>query len=234
MIAIVLLTCDRPTARTEYAKRALTSLANLRAGEELWLHVADDGSEERFRAEMIDRAREMFGDHASVTNAEGSGYGESYNLATQIVHGVADLILPVEDDWELVRPLNLRPIAAVLRDGLLGCVRMGYLGFTQELRAKFLSHGGLLWLALDPESPEPHVFAGGPRLETVMWERAVGPWLGGLEPGATEFEVAHRPAARTGVGWPVDLIHPRGDAFVHIGTEQAEMRAQPAGAEVPA
>ena len=81
-----------------------------------------------------------------------------------------------------------------------------------------MSAEGLWWLALDPDSPEPHVFAGHPRLELAEWERYVGPWPEGLAAGPTEFEVAHRREARMGVAWPIDLIKPTGDAFVHIGT----------------
>ena len=115
-------------------------------------------------------------------------------------------------------------MAAPLRDGAFGCVRMGYIGFTQELRASFVSHGGLFWLALDPASAEPHVWSGHPRLETAGWQREVGPWPEGMAAGATEFEVAHRPAARQRVAWPVDLIRPYGDAWAHVGTCQAEMK----------
>lgn len=233
MIAVLLLTCDRPAERKQYARRCLYSLRNLRASEPLWLHVADDGSDPSWREELMEKALSLFGQNLSVTDAGGSGYGGSYNLATQLIHQVVDLVLPLEDDWELVRELNVDPVAGVLRDGLFGCIRMGYVGFTQELRASFVWGRGLHWLTLAPDSPEPHVFAGGPRLETVQWERDVGPWIEGQPPGVTEFEVAHRAEARAGVGWPVDLIYPRGDAFVHIGTEQAQM-LQRAGAEVPA
>jgi len=226
MIAIALLTCDRPPERKQYARRCLASLRNLRADEPLWLHIADDGSDPAWREELMEKAGEICGERVSLTDAGGSGYGGSYNLATQALHQTADLILPLEDDWELVRELDLDPIAGVLRDGLFGCVRMGYIGFTQELRAKFLSGRGLLWLALDPASDEPHVFAGGPRLETAEYERAVGPWLEHEPAGVTEFEVAHRPAARIGVAWPVDLIHPSGGTFAHIGSEQAVLAEQ--------
>src|SRR3990167_6756439 len=179
MIAIILLTYER----LEIALRTMVSLHHLKADEEFWLHVADDGSSPEYRDEIIAAARELFGNNVSATNSERRGYGGNYNAATQVVHGIADLVLPLEDDWELVRDLDLSPMAAVLRAGVFGCVRMGYIGFTQELRATFVSHGGLMWLALDPASPEPHVFAGGPRLETVAWQREVGPWPEGIAAG---------------------------------------------------
>ena len=218
MIGVILLTYDR----MKYARTTLQSVArHLRSPEPVWLHVADDGSSQEYRDELLSLAHDLYGDNVSVSNSERRGYGASYNAATQMVHHLADLVLPLEDDWELVRDLNVAPIAEVLRSGLFGCVRLGYVGFTQELRGKFVVGGSLMWLALDPLSPEPHVWTGGPRLETVEWEREVGPWPEDLAAGSTEFEVAHRPAARAGVAWPVDLVLPRGDAFVHIGSVQA-------------
>lgn len=235
VIAIILLTCDRPKERCDYARMALRSLEKLVTDEEIWLHIADDGSSPAYRNEMIAAARAMYGARVSITNAKGSGYGANYNVATQVVHGIdgVDLILPLEDDWELIRPLDLAPFASVLRAGVFGCVRMGYIGFTQELRASFVSHAGYHWLALDPESAEPHVFAGGPRLETVAWERNVGPWDEHLPAGVTEFNVAHRPQARVGIGWPVGLIKPQGDAFVHVGALKADMAGSAAAMQAP-
>jgi len=218
VICIVLLTYDRLVV----AKRSLEGVAkNLKASEEFWLHIADDGSPQEYRDELLDLAHHYFGDNTSITNSQRAGYGGNYNIATQFVHRICDLMLPLEDDWELLRELDLDPIAAVLRDGLFGCVRMGYIGLTQELRGKFVLAEGYHWLELDPDSPERHIFSGGPRLETVEWERAVGPWPERTEQGLTEHLVAGLPAARYGVAWPIGLIFPKGDAFVHIGGAKA-------------
>jgi len=231
MICIILLTYNRLAV----AKRCLLSVAkNLKASEEFWMHIADDGSTQDYRDELAELARSLYGGNVSITNSQRTGYGGNYNTATQVVHRIADLMLPLEDDWELVRELNLDPIAAVLRAGIFGCVRMAYIGITQELRGRFVSAEGLQWLELDPDSPEPHVFTGGPRLERVDWERAVGPWMERQDQGVTELEITQRPASRFGVAWPVDLIFPRGDAFAHIGSVKADLQgieiAQPVGA----
>lgn len=219
MIAVVLFTHDR----RDYALNTLNHVYyNLTSNvEDFWFHVADDGSPEEEREAIVDRARELYGSNVSVTNSERNGYGASYNLATQVVHKIADLILPLEDDWELVRPFNIDPVAEVLRDGTFGCVRLGYIGATQELRGSFVSARGMWWLHLDPDSAEPHVFAGHPRLETVEWERRVGPWPENLAAGDTEFAVAHLREARESVAWPVDLIRPSENLFAHFGTQKA-------------
>lgn len=229
MIVILLLTYDR----MEFARKTLESLAeNLRTMEDTWLHVADDGSSQEYRDELVELARKHFGSSVSVTNSERSGYGGNYNAATQLVHHVADLVLPLEDDWELVRPLDVDPIVSVLREGVFRCVRMGYIGYTDELWGTLRYHENMHWLELDPESPEKHVFAGGPRLETVAFERAVGPWPVKEEQGQTELLVAGRKEARTGIAWPIEMIKPRGDAFVHIGAVAAGDKEQASTAQM--
>jgi hypothetical protein len=155
----------------------------------------------------------------TLTNSQRRGYGANYNLATQVVHKRADYVLCLEDDWELLRPLPVEQYLAALQR--FGCVRMGYIGFTQELRTTLHYIKGVMWMRFYENSREPHVWAGHPRIETVAWQRAVGPWPELLEPGRTEFEVAHKPEARLGVVWPLEYIRPSGDLFCHIGTERS-------------
>lgn len=218
-VCIVLLTYNR----FDYAARTLrTTLDNVWFSGELSVHIADDGSSPQYRQAL----KELAGGYphvksVCVTNSERGGYGKNYNLAMQVVHAFADYVLPLEDDWELRRPLNLDTFTRAFELPEVGCVRMGYIGYTQPLRNSWLSHAGNFWLLLDPASEEPHVFAGHPRLETVAWERKVGPWPESLLPGQTEFQVAHRPDARQGVVWPVSLVNPLGDLFAHIGTERS-------------
>ncbi len=219
MIAIMLLTFDR----MDVARITLEAVAaNLKSTEDVWMHIADGGSSQEYRDELVELAREHYGDRVSISNSGGHGYGGNYNVATQVVHPITDLVLPLEDDWQLLHPLDIDPIARVLRSGIFGCMRLGRLSYTQELRCRFVWAEGLHWLALDPGSAERHVFAGGPRLETVAFGRAVGPWPEDMVAGGTEFVVCGRPESREGVGWPVSLILPPEGAFVHIGTVQAD------------
>lgn len=216
-LTICLLTFNRP----EYAEKTLRStLMNIRFDGIINVHVADDGTPDslEYRQWLLDIASPMVNGKLSSTDSERGGYGKNYNLAMQAIHNDSDYILPLEDDWKLTRELDLNELVDVLDVGEFGCVRLGYIGYTQSLRGEFKWINNKHWLVLDPDSPEPHVFAGHPRLETVVWERTVGPWPEGLKPGETEFSVAHRKAARQGVAWPIDLVKPSGDLFAHIGT----------------
>lgn len=219
MLGVVLLTYNR----LAYARETLSStLDNLRSSEPIHVHIADDGSEQAYRDELlyIARTNDRVA-NVTVSNSERGGYGANYNLAMQTVHAHCEYILPLEDDWRLAREFNVDPIIDVLAQRVFGCVRMGYIGYTQTLTCDFVYHGGLHWLALRSDSAEPHVFAGHPRIETKAWSRSVGPWTEGLQPGQTEWDVAHRVASRQQVAWPISLIKPEGDLFHHIGAERS-------------
>ena len=224
-LTIVILTyassIDSP--RATYAERALKAvLDRLTYSGQIHVHVADDGSPEKHRENL----RQIAGGYSHVvsigtSNSEQSGYGASWNLATQQVHLTNGVVLPLEDDWELVHNLNVDGYVQALVDcsPVIGCIRLGYLGYTQALRGELGVCAGRQYLLFDPSSPERHVCSGHPRLETAGWERAVGPWPEGLDPGSTEHEWCGIPAARTGVAWPMDT--PPGGWWVHIGTVQA-------------
>jgi hypothetical protein len=217
-LAIVLLTYNR----FDYAVASIRStLDNLHFTGKLSVHIADDGSD----GDYIDRLMQIIGGYAGIdissSNSKHSGYGANYNLAMQSVHPYNDFVLPLEDDWILTKPFHINSIIDALNQRRFGCVRLGYLGYTQPL------HGEMIWVAnhhyflIDSTTPEPHVFAGHPRIETVEWARSVGPWPEGLDPNLTEFTVAHYPNSRKGVVWPADIVHPSGDLFAHIGAVRA-------------
>ncbi|KKL60761.1 hypothetical protein LCGC14_2202070, partial [marine sediment metagenome] len=203
MIVLCLLTYSR---MREACLTLESAAKNLRASEDIWLHIADDGSTQEYRDELLELGRSFFGSSVSISNSERSGYGGNYNAATQVIHSIADLILPLEDDWQLMRELDLDPIAKVLRAGYFNCVRLGYIGYTKELRATLRWHENLHWLEFDPESLEKHIWTGGPRLETVEFQRNLGPWPDHMEQGQTELEVCGRVESKTGVAWPIDII----------------------------
>lgn len=233
-VTIMLLTytptLDHP--RAEYARRTLTgALSNLRPGPdvELRLHIADDGSPEGHVETLQTYAQAAYpGIEITTSNAERGGYGHSYNLGCQAIHESTDFVLALEDDWQLMKPLELTPLVRALTESyrLVGvrpkdwirCIRLGYLGFSQELTGRLVEFAEQKFFVFDASSREQYLFAGHARLETVEFERAVGPWTPGLGAGATELDVIGRPQARIGVAWPLDLVHTSGDLFAHIGS----------------
>lgn len=216
-LGVVLLTYNR----RDYAETTLRSTLDklIFPDGEVQVHIASDGDGQ----EYVDYLRHIAGGYDWIkavthSNSERGGYGRNWNLATQVVHASCEYILALEDDWELRRPLDAGKLIEQMNKLQLGCVRLGYIGFTQELRCSFASADGQYWLRFDEKSPEPHVFAGHPRIEARWWTQFVGPWPENLQPGETEFAVAHRPESRQKVGWPLSMVRPEGDMFYHIGT----------------
>lgn len=212
--------------RMDYARNTIQALAqHLYTTYPLHLHIADDGSDGDSARELAEWARRYTDQWESVdlSIVDRKGYGGSYNQATQYTHLIADMHLAIEDDWELMRPFDLDPLVAVLvaAGGAYDCIRLGYLGWTQELRCALVRLHGQAFLALDPQSAEPHVWAGHPRLETRARQRRVGEWPEHVGAGATEMIVSSMPESRRGVLWPCDLIGPIGGLFAHTGAIQA-------------
>lgn len=224
-IAIVLLTARTRPEREDYAKATLRSLGKLHSnGCDLRLHIGDDGSGNSYKQELVRIADEELGfEHIYVSDSGHMGYGANYNLAMKSCHEWADYIMPVEDDWELTRDLDIDLLIAPLRDKVFDSIRLGYIGYTQPLYAQFIWYQDKHWLLLRDDSHEPHVFSGHPRLETIEYQKRVGPWPEGLSPGETEWAVATGlPEARKGIGYPLWLA---GDVsngvFAHIGTQKS-------------
>jgi hypothetical protein len=217
---------DMESPRVNYARKTLTSALHAIGSYlgQVSVHIADDGSPSQHRNTLI----EIAGGYPCVrgvtsTNAERRGYGHSYNLATQTIHIYeGSIVLVLEDDWEAEGDLRIEQhVRALLNEGV-GCIRLGYLGATEELRGTVRWFADEPYLLFDPKSEERHVSAGHPRLETIEWQREVGPWdehdpMGyPLNAGTVEWLWCGRPAARKRVAFPLC----RGP-FAHIGAVQA-------------
>lgn len=212
--------------RAEYARECLNSLLALltyEGGQLIW-HIADDGSPQEHRNSLVEQCRE-WSIIPTVSNSEHRGYGANYNLSTQYTHQ-ADMVLCLEEDWQLIRQFDLTNLAnALMAYQGIRCIRLGRIGWTGELRGSLIQVEDQTFLLFDPMSSEHHVFAGGPRLETVDFERKLGPWPEGLRAGTTEWEVCKRLESRIGIAWPLDAgvnsteLH--STLFNHIGYVQA-------------
>lgn len=224
-LCVVLYTHIRRAERLQYAQRALASVNDhLHYDGPMLLHISDDASDHDHFLTLSRAAQRLKSfDSVTTSHAGGRGYGGSYNLSCQTTHAVAGVLLPLEDDWELLHDWDATPYVGDLLslNAPFGAIRLGYLGWTEKLVGHFTCGpaSGTPYLLLDPASPERHVFAGHPRLETRAYQRQVGKWPVDMDAGTTEFEVAGRDEARRGIAWPMTI--PPHSLWAHIGTVQA-------------
>lgn len=222
---------DPEHPRVMYARKCLLALLDkleYPEGELIW-HIADDGSFPGHVDALVDICRAR-GVEPTVSNTGHLGYGANMNHATQVIHDLCDIVMPIEEDWELVRVFNISGLVDVLmsppedNDNFIECIRLGYLGWSNKVTGWLAQKAHQTFFYFDPTSQETHVFAGHPRIETVAFEKRVGPWPEGLRPGYTEMEVCNRVASRHGVAWPMDAgINASQDyanLFAHIGEVQ--------------
>lgn len=237
-LAVMLITAGR----IEYAVDTLRSTAvNLRHDGPVHWHIADDSDDDAYVARLHDLIATLRPEDAvTVSRVRARAYGANYNAATQVVHAYGDYVLVLEDDWRLLRPLDTAPILKMLTceghqdkgewswavppppEFRAQSVRLGYLGYQWEMDAHLFKTDEYLWMGLCPDSKEQCVAAGHPRIETVAYQRHVGPWNETTNPGMTELDWVQRPAARQGVVWPLTLVSlsnsVTGDMYAHIGT----------------
>lgn len=233
-LCICLLTYTGGETRTDehqrfnYACQTLNStLKHIKTSLPTHVHIAHDGSPPE-HIEWLSKIAMNYGyARPSVSNSERRGYGANYNAATLITHDF-EYILPLEDDWELVRELDVGLMVDWLqgacREGTrYNSVRLGYLGSTQPVRGTVIHGPGGSMLELDPASHELHVFSGHPRIDTKEYQRRIGFWPEGTTPGEAEVAVSQRKEARQGILWPMDYVRTTGDLFVHIGAVKASI-----------
>lgn len=221
-ITIAMITYNR----MDYALQTIAALKQhikIADGWTLNFHIADDGSPDHYVDKLWSCVEPWpFNGQISSSNSKRGGFGANYNLAMKVCHQFSDYMLVMDDDWVLSKDLDLSFLCQVFDDNpQVGCIRLGYLGYTASLRGEFIASNNVKYLLLDPLSDEPHVFASHPRLETVEWEQFVGEWPEGMLPGETEFYVATH-IARHGIVWPCDLVNTSGSLFKHIGAVQSK------------
>lgn len=225
-LAIALITYGSSPARTDYALRTIDGLAEhlrLQDGDIRW-YVADDGSPEEHYRSVLTRL-EGWSQVLLGTHHERMGAGVSQNHAALQCFDWAPVTLWMEDDWELIRHLDVTRYYDLVdhgfddgKENLVGMVRMGYLGRNQ--RTSITSFAGDHYLLFNKSGM--YGFSGHPALRHRRWWEAYGPYPG--DKSAQECELAldwsYRSKEGPGIVWPVDGQSGWG-YFGHIGTEKA-------------
>jgi hypothetical protein len=167
--------------------------------------LVDDGSGQ----EYVDRVVEEIGvtNHLWVYQSNHKGVGHNMNVGLQHIFDLGgELLMLLEDDWELTTPLDLTPYVNVVLNNDVGLIRMGYLNV--GLRAELVSHENMLWWQLErkPEVQQ-YTYTGHAGLRHKRLFDRVGMFSEGLSPGQNEldycskYNYAQNPPA---ILWPAE------------------------------
>lgn len=223
-LSIVLLTYKR----TDLALRTVRSTCdNLGYPKELrgW-YVCDDGSpHEHFSAVMgalQEKNAEVIGFHnerlrpAGMENTYFSGMG--WNRGLGIAHQKSDLVLTLEDDWELEKPFDIIRYMTAIRDHEeIGLLRLGVLAVGNTV--DICGFDGVHYLKYHRE--QPYTYSGNPNIRHARFTKAYGMYAENKNPGDIELDMdwRFRNAPGPDIYRPAE-INPWG-AFGHIGTDKA-------------
>lgn len=189
-LPIIITTYDSGDGvRTQVAIRTIQSLLNNLQNTDRVFILADDGSP----APHIDRMSDLLvAERVIHTDAKRGGVGVSKNLALKEAYEISDIVLLMEDDWELTQPLNMDRYIKFMQDNAdVGMIRLGYLGGT-TLQATY--RGG------DPfntywelaRGSDVYVYSGQISLRHQRFYNAIGYHKEGISPGEEELEYCIR------------------------------------------
>ncbi len=171
-------------------------------------YISDDGSQSEHLAAITEAIqhteRPVIGVHT-----ERISYGAGCNRALGMAFQQGDLVLMLEDDWELLHDFDLWKYAALLMERPdIGMIRMGYIN--AGLSGTTFGHNGSLYWALDDSQSRNYsvfAFAGHPALIHHRFFDHVGTYPEKLQPGDTELAMCWEVASRYGpkIVWPCEL-----------------------------
>lgn len=218
-LAIVMVTYKR----TDLAVRTVKSFSeNLVYPKELrkW-YIADDGSPVEhvgaiFRT-LERHGEELYGYH-NEKFGQGTNAGWGWNHAMVKAHQVAEIILWLEDDWELQRPLEIVKYMELLRDREdVGLIRLGHLAVGSDVH--IVGYDGVHYLRY--ERSTQYAYSGNPHLRHRRFSEYYGMFAEDRNPGEMELamDAAFRARKDGPQIWrPADI--PGWGIIGHLGTEK--------------
>jgi hypothetical protein len=91
-------------------------------GYEPALILCDDGSPSKHMNALTNHAGDWL---YQTTNVMGRGLGASMNAGLQTAFQLSDVVLRMEDDWVLQKPLEIGPWIDLMKNDSIGAIRMG-------------------------------------------------------------------------------------------------------------
>lgn len=211
----VMLTTYR---RTEMALRTVRAIKQNLIYPNLGWYISDDGTDDPNHINSIlEEIGSEYQKHTYNSARKGVGHGMNYVLQNVFEH-YGHLVLSMEDDWELNRPVEFVPYVKTLMDHPEhGMIRFGYL--SPNLLGYNISEEGKLFWRLD-NNGETYRYAGHPHLKHLRFHEFYGYFDEGLTPGMTELSMCGKTNAKPGgpnILYPCDCG--QWGFFGHIGAD---------------
>lgn len=206
--------------REDCAVKTIQALKKNLIYDNLGWFVVDDGSPEGYLERLLDEIGPSNGKFSYNSNRRGVGHGMNTALRSLWDMGV-ELILMMEDDWELENPLHLDAYVKTLMDyPENGMIRFGYLSY--DLLGYSVSYEGELYWRLE-NNGTTYRFTGHPSLRHKRFHDknlgGCGLYEEGLTPGMTELSMCGKSNTRTNS----NILYPARCGlwgfFAHIGAE---------------
>ena len=187
-IVIALLTYER----TAEALRTIQGvIKNLDYPRELrTFYIADDGSRPehiQIILKFLEENQETVCGYHFQSFAQRPACGIGWNKAVEVGHQFSDIILWLEDDWELEHKLDIRPyIRLLLERQEVGMISMR--GLTDGLRTEVATHRGIHYLEILRNCvPGTMAYSGNPLLRHKRYFDYYGMFTIHTSPGDIEI-----------------------------------------------
>lgn len=203
--------------RLDMARRTIVGLkTNLKYDNVGWM-VTDDGSGNDYLAQI----KQTIGPTYTIVAYDGQRRGVGHNMNWGLHHIFNELngqlVLTMEDDWVLEKPLELLPYVNLLLHTVnAGMVRFGYAA--PGLLADLISEENrLLWRI--QRNGQTYRFTGHPSLRHKRFFDTYGYYIEGVPPGMTELDMCGKVNSKPGPEIYIPFEFNQWGAFGHIGTD---------------
>lgn len=203
--------------RTDCALRTIRGVKENFHWPNIGFVLVDDGSPVEHRKVLVREIGPTY--YTWVYNGQRRGVGHNMNVGFRHVwEQGGELVLLLEDDWEIRSPLDVVPYVNLLMNNQdIGMIRMGYL--SAGIRATLESRENRLWWVLQHNPNQQYNYAGHAQLQHKRFWEKLGAFKEGLAPGANElyrcgqYNSAENPPK---IVWPAEFG--QWGPFHHVGS----------------
>jgi len=209
--------------RPNLAARTVKSICEyLEPNNSVFWYIGEDSGNKEVISAVLDCLAvygfDHFSYHCEDMSPNNYHCGNSWNLALKMAHQKSDVVLWMEDDWELRHSLDISAYLSLLRENNnVGIVRLGHMPVGSALFS--VGYKGIHYLRF--EKTTQYAYSGNPHLRHKRFVDSYGYFSEKLNPGNIEVELDGRVRGKSGpeIWWPIDLGG--WGVFGHIGKEKS-------------